>query len=238
MLTATLQMIREVSLPGSKLHWKIKHDEVVTVDGEAFVKLSATNSSLSSLLGNKGGYLCLSRSHGYKALVELRNKEAGLAKEEEIRQAECNLFDDAKKFKIVRSRTAMADDRQHNHRTITVSIGFPPNIPSQAVLLRPVHPSDAVHIKFEGVTVSAVLDWLGKHEFSGAYKRTRNPDMLPKGISRHASGFIVAYTAEDGRVKRKLLHELDAALAFHADPSAVDEDTEDGRELNGQHNRA
>ena len=228
MLTAALQMTREVSLPGSKRCWKIKHDEVVTVDGEAFVKLSATNSSLSSLLGNKGGYLCLSRSHGYKALVELRNKEAERAKEEEIRQAECNLFDDAKKFKIVRSRTAMADDRQHNHRPITVSIGFPPNMPSQVVLLRPVHPSDAVYIKFEDVTVSAVLDWVGKHQFSAA-KRTRNPDMLPKGISRHASGFIVAYTAEDGRVKRKLLHELDSALAFHADPSAGDEGTEEGQ---------
>ena len=55
MIEATLQMIREVSIPGSKLNWKIKHDEVVTVDGEAFVKLSTTNSSLSSLLGNKGG---------------------------------------------------------------------------------------------------------------------------------------------------------------------------------------
>ena len=62
--------------------------------------------------------------------------------------------------------------------------------------------------------------------------------MLPKGISRHSKGFIVTYTAEDGSQKRKLLHELDSALAFHADPSAVDEDTEDGRELNGQHNRA
>ena len=91
-----------------------------------------------------------------------------------------------------------------------------------------MHPSDAVYIKFEDVTVSAVLDWLGKHKFSGA-KRTRNPDMLPKGISRHASGFIVAYTAEDGRVKRKLLHELDSALAFHADPSTGDEGTEDGQ---------
>ena len=118
--------------------------------------LSITNSSLSSLLGNKGGYLCLSRSHGYKAQVELRNKEDDRAKEEDHRQGECNLFDDAKKVKIVRSRTAMADDRQNNHRPITLSIGFPPNIPSQVVLLRPVHPSDAVYIKFEDVTVSAV----------------------------------------------------------------------------------
>ena len=228
MLTAVLQMTREVSLPGSKRCWKIKHDEVVTVDGEAFVKLSVTNSSLSSLLGNKGGYLCLSRSHGYKAIVELRNKEDDRAKEEDHRQGECNLFDDAKKIKIVRSRTAMADDRQHNHRPITVSIGFPPNIPSQVVLLQPVHPSDAVYIKFEDVTVSAVLDWVRKHQFSAA-KRTRNPDMLPIGISRHSKGFIVTYTAEDGSLKRKLLHELDSALAFHADPFAGDEDPEEGQ---------
>ena len=53
--------------------------------------------------------------------------------------------------------------------------------------------------------------------------------MLPKGISRHALGFIVAYTAEDGSVKRKLLHELDSALAFHADPFAGDEDSEEGQ---------
>ena len=60
-------------------------------------------------------------------------------------------------------------------------------------------------------------------------KRTRNPEQLPKGIKRHELGYLVRYQTITGTYKHKLVRSMDAAIAFHADPLAEDEES-DGNE--------
>ena len=225
MQTAVLSMTREITLPGVPATWKIRADDTMTVDDEVFVKLCCRNSSLSSLLGNKNGYLCLTRSQGYKALLELRNRECARVAVEEKQDDGCNLFDDVKKKSPRRSRTELEEARRH-HRPITVNVDVLANGLQPVSMLRSTVAKDSIYIKFDEDSISTVLHILTTMGFDDN-KKARNPDQMPKGIARHRTGYIVQYTAKCGSKKRKLLHAVDEALAFHANPLA-DEETEDG----------
>ena len=76
MLKTCLDTTRIVSLPDLKHAWKITSEDTVVVDDVVFVRLNSRSSSLSSMLGNVGGHLCLTRSEGLQALMELRNKQS------------------------------------------------------------------------------------------------------------------------------------------------------------------
>ena len=78
MLDTTCELSRTIEIAGYKKEWQIKSDEIVIVDETCFVKLNVGNSSLSSVIGNVGGYLCLSRSIGLQELTDFRNAETDL----------------------------------------------------------------------------------------------------------------------------------------------------------------
>lgn len=230
MLPATLRDAYEASLPGTPQIWKIPAKDVLSIEDCVFIKLCTRNSSLSSLLGNVGGHLCLTRSDGYKALLKLRNLEAERQVEALEQETQCTLFDDVKKVKKRVSRSDAARERANRDKIVEVDLSMDGKDEVVVTMLRPVHPSDHIYIKYDHNNVSAVLHWLGHHSFS-SQKRPRNPDKLPRGISRHANGFSVIYTAEDGSLKRKLKNDLESALAFHADPIQDDADDEASQQL-------
>ena len=230
-MLATLKSAYEVSLPCTPHMWKIPSKDVISMDGNIFVKLCTRNSSLSSLIGNVGGFLCLTRSDGYKALMKLRNHEteiqnAELQKEEAALAGECNLFDEVKKIKKRISRSDAARERANRSRTVDVELELDNCDTVVVTMLRPVHTSDHIYIKFVEDNVSYVLHWLRHHSFS-EHKRPRNPDNLPKGVYRQSNKFMVVYTAADGSTKRKRHHDIESALAFHADPAAADDAGDD-----------
>ena len=205
-------MTRNVSLPGVKGSWLIKAQDTVEVDGEVFVRLRTTNSSLSSMLGNVQGYCCLNRSEGLKVILKLRNQESE-------RSEGCTLFDEQQPNKKRLSRSAASQERREHSKTVLISIDEE-NPEAKVLMLKAVHPTDCAWILYEEDSVNAVLNFLLKKGFSGT-KRLRNPDKLPVGISRLSTsgGFIVKYNT-DGIVKRKKLNDLETALVFHADPEA------------------
>jgi hypothetical protein len=236
MIAATCELARSINVSGKKQHWQIKSDESVMIEDTCFVQLNARNSSLSSVLGNVGGYLCLTRSNGLKELTDLRNAEVHRLRQAELEaeqsENKCNLFDDVKAIILRRSKQDIKEERL-NRRTCVIYLGMVPFMPVRVTMLRPIHPTDAVYIVFEDDVVSVVLTWLIEKGFVET-KRARNPEQLPKGISRigRLGCYQVMYTAKDGSKKRKLKHELADALAFHADPhDSENENTdEDGRE--------
>ena len=205
-------MTRNVSLPGVKGSWLIKAKDTVEVDGEVFVRLDKTNSSLSSLLGNVHGYCSLSRSEGLKVILKRRNQESE-------RPEGCTLFDEQQPTKKRRSKGAASKERREHSKTVHIAIDEE-NPEAKVLMLKAVHPTDCAWILYEEESVNAVLNFVLKKGFSGD-KRLRNPDKLPVGISRLSTsgGFIVKYTT-DGIVKRKKLNDLETALVFHADPEA------------------
>ena len=71
-----VKLSHTVQVEGNPRTWTIKHNDIKIIDDVEFVKMLAESSTLSSLLGNQGGYLCLSRSNGYDKLVKLRNDQA------------------------------------------------------------------------------------------------------------------------------------------------------------------
>ena len=220
MLRARLEMSRSVSLPGSKHVWKIKSDETQVVDDEVFVRISTKNSSLSSMLGNVGGFCCLTRSEGLQKLMELRNKQS------ELPEGGCTLFEEQQPLKKRQSRSAMDKARREPITTIQVPVGHGDDDVTSVMMLKPVHPTDSVMVRFEETDISTVLGFLMKCPFA-SIKRSRNPDKLPDGISRLGeSDFLVKYTIE-GILKRKKFSDISSALAFQADPIAYMEAQEE-----------
>ena len=213
MLRARLDMTRSVSIPDSKHVWKIKPDETQVVDDEVFVRINTKNSSLSSLIGNVGGFLCLTRSEGLQKLVELRNKQS------ELTARGCTLFEEQQQpIKKRQSRSDIGKARREPSQTMKVPVGHGDDVQS-VVMLKPAHPSDSVMVRFEETDISIVLDFLMNSPFA-SNKRARNPDKLPHGINRLGeSDFLVKYTTE-GILKRKKFSDISSALEFHADPIA------------------
>ena len=211
MLKACLDMTRSVSLPGFKGSWVIRSKDTVEVDGDVFVRMDVKNSSLSTMLGNVDGFYCLSRSEGLKEILKMRNQESE-------RSEGCTLFDEQQPNKKRLSRSGAAKERCEHTKTVEVPIDE--KVPKQKVMmLKAVHPTDCAWILFEEDTISFVLNFVLKKGFT-VKKRLRNPDKLPRGISRLSSGgFSVKYMSND-IVKCKKLNNMESALAFHSDPDA------------------
>ena len=219
MLRARLEMSRSVSLPGSKHVWKIRSDETQVVDDEVFVRISTKNSSLSSMLGNVGGFCCLTRSEGLQKLMELRNKQS------ELPAGGCTLFEEQQPIKKRQSRSDIGKARREPSQTMKVPVGHGDDVQS-VVMLKPAHPSDSVMVRFEETDISTVPGFLMKCPFA-SNKRSRNPDKLPYGINRLGeSDFLVKCTIE-GILKRKKFSDISSALAFQADPIAYMEAQEE-----------
>ena len=134
---ATLTESREVKLADSMHTWRIKHDEMLYVEDDLYVKLNTNNSSLSGIIGNQGGYVCLSRSHGYRELFQLRKEATERLQKDDDAEEGPNLFDDVKPMKLKRSRTEMAYQRQ-NPRSVTVMVA----VNKPVVMLAHVLPTD------------------------------------------------------------------------------------------------
>ena len=208
-----------VSIEGAKKPWIIKQKDVTTVDGQGFVKLCTKNSSLSSLLGNRGGYLCLGRSNGYHELVQLRNDQAFAAEDA------CSLFDATptkKKPKTKKGETKRAADRAPIEVVLRMN-----NFDYIVKLLRPSTPSDALFAAFEENSIARIIKWIQDRGFKDVNpKRAQRSSELPKGVYAHPKGFLVGYTDSDGNKKRKFKPELCQALSFLADPTNDQDDIE------------
>jgi hypothetical protein len=226
MKTATLKMHRAVSFEGSKAEWKImKEDEVVDVGGVVFVQLATRNSSLSGLIGKPNkDFHCLTRSNGYQELLRLRNAEARrLWSDEETSGS--TLFGPVASPSRSRTRDELNTQRQQ-HRCLTLKLSTD-NGQHDVKLLRPVHPRDTMFVAFEETSISVILHYIRTKGFS-EQKRSRNSESLPKGVHKHAKGYLVMYTDAEGCTRRKLKHDLATALAFHADPTIDDVDDDQG----------
>jgi len=201
-----------VSIEGAKKPWIIKQKDVKTVDGQLFVKLCSKNSSLSSMFGNRGGYLCLGRSNGYHELVQMRNNQAFAAVDA------CRLFDVSptkKKPKTKKGETKRAVDRAPIDVVLHMS-----NFDYIVTLLRPSTPSDAIFVVFEENSIARIIKWIQDKGFKDANpKRTQRSSELPKGVYAHPKGFLVGYTDSDGNKRRKFKPELSQALSFLANPT-------------------
>lgn len=218
----SLDTHRVVSVAGCKDPWVIKQNDVMTIDEDVFVKLNTRNSSLSTMLGNQGGFRCLSRSNGYHELLKLRNDKAFAA------ETGCNLFETPKKKPKRKSLQRHAADRM-NPGSISVVLNIE-NSDYIIKIVRPSMPTDCLFVAFEQDTIQPVIRWLQDKGFKDVNpKRTPKPT-LPKGIYRHPKGFTVSYTDSDGSKRRKLKAELSEALIFLANPHIDDKDDDEDDE--------
>lgn len=235
MIAASLMSYRVVGISGVAKKWSITAPtDVQEIGDRAFVKLNTQNPSLWALVasnnpnvagGASGQYRALSSSKGLTELIAMRNRIQSAALAPEQPQI-CSLFEAPKK----KAKVAFARDKAAAKRTAPESLILPlemGGVTYEVSVLRPVHPKDALFVEYSNESIAAVVQWLRTSGFDDGLKRTRTLG-LPKGIHKRVLGdkkYVVVYTKPDGSISRKLVRELDDALAFHADPTIkLDED--------------
>ena len=110
MLSASLVDTRTVRSHGLKRQWRIsKSDDVVMIDGEAFIRMSPCSTGLSSLLAAENPTVpepapkhLLSASLGLASLIAMRNQKQADALSAE--DGGCSLFEKIPKKRRVFSR--------------------------------------------------------------------------------------------------------------------------------------
>jgi len=223
---ATLQMSPTVALDGCKHKWKIMNDEewITMEDGRVFLMLSVQNSSLAGLIagGEKrtaggGAALTLSQSLGFQELTQKRNDESRLLWAQEQQGETPSLFD-VPTPKVMKTGKH-ADRSKARTSAMDVTVHADGEVFSITVL-RPAHPMDKVFIMYEARNIELFFDYVRMMGFAGS-KRRRSCS-LPKGVNKHARGYLVTYVDGEGTERRRLTRTREEALIFHSNPMIDD----------------
>lgn len=224
-MAVTLSVVRSVKYTGCKGEWVIKGADMKECDGNVFVKLSTQNSSLSTMLGNKGGFRCLNRSVGFRNLKQLRNDHL---KADSPAEDDCTLFDDAAP-KPSPSKNARVRPADH---CVEVEIEID-GVATAVKLLVSSYRDDPLFIAFEDDTVHAVIKYILDNGFdveTPCKSKRKGEEALPAGIWRHSKGFTVNYTDDMGIKRQKFTTSMDKALKIYAGeikPAAKEDDLEE-----------
>ena len=221
-MAVTLSVVRSVKYTGCKGEWVIKGVDTKECEGTVFVKLSTQNSSLSTMLGNKGGFRCLSRSIGLRHLKQLRNDH--LQADPPAAEDDCTLFDDASP-KPSPSKKAKATTKD---RCVEVEIEID-GVAKAVKLLLSSYRDGPLFIAFEDDTVHAVFKYIIDHGFdTETPSKRQDEEPLPPGIWRHPKGYIVNYTDTMGNKRKKYTKVLETAFKIYSGGivPAVKEDEE------------
>ena len=222
MLEASLVEVRTITLEGLKPTWRTtKPEEVVVIDGEAYVRVAPSNFGLSSLIAADNddvpdtmpkGISPLSISKGLSSLTHMRNQKQAEALSESGTQ--CSLFEGGprKKTKIPRHQLE-AMRRAPQSLTLNLEID---GTDHEVEVLRPVHPTDNIFVAYKADMIAALLHYIRRGGFSEPVHRSR-PAEIPKGIHSTKGGFVVKYKKDDGTNGFKRCKTLDESLAFHAE---------------------
>ena len=217
-MAATLSVSRSVKIDGLKGEWNIKDKDTKQCNGVTYVRMCVRSSSLSTMLGNVGGFRCLSRSIGFRKLLELKEQRSEEQLDNHAAAADaCTLFDDVpterprKVPKMSNIETGSGVELEVNGETVTVEI-----------LLSKL--KDSLFVAFEAENIQTVIKYIMEAGFDDGVAKKKAKDHeevqeLPVGIWRQGKGYSVGYTDTNGKKGRKHKSSLEAALRFFADPS-------------------
>lgn len=223
MRTPSLASHRTVSFLENKAVWNIAAEDTLDIDGVIFVRLNKGNSSLSSLVGNIGGYLCLKWSKGLESMQQMRNAVRDVASDD---AGESSLFDEAPRTsnkRIHTSRDVLKNQRQHP-RIVEIQLKLKDEEDVISVkTIKAIHPNDCVWIEFVDEAIGAAIQFMVEGGFHDRAKRKRQlEEELPGGMQKRRMyngevGYRVQYK-KDELIKFKCFTNLHDALTFHADP--------------------
>jgi hypothetical protein len=225
MRTPFLASHRTVSFEKIKAEWIITDEDTVDLDGVIFVRLNKGNSSLSSLVGNIGGYLCLKWSKGLESLQQMRNAVRDVAPDD---AGECSLFDESPPKMQKRNRPIADIIHQRQHpQIVEIQLKLKDKEDHISIkTIKAIHPNDGVWIEFECEAIGAAIQFIIEGGFHDRAKRKRQlEEELPSGMQKRRMyngewGYRVQYK-KDGLLHFKCFTNLPDALAFHADPASA-----------------
>ena len=198
MISATLQDIKTVSLSGVKSKWKIvKDQDVVRCDDQEFVRMAASNFTLTSLIteGNKEATagVSLARSRGLALMIQKRNEQQAASFFASVDSKQCSLFSPSapkKKPRVVTPRSQLEELRKHpEHLTLMPEVD---GVSLGVDVLRAVHPKDNIFVVYEKKMLAHALCFIRSQGFEPDTAEVRRGD-LPRGIHRRGSQYCVRY---------------------------------------------
>ncbi len=224
---------------GGKCTWKVKPCDLVTVDGQSFVKLKphdygfirlVCEGALSKLPANP----TLAGCDGYIQLVKNRNEQQAAALTSNA-GAESLFGPQADPPAAKRQRISAANRKQMKDSPTTVAVPAPgPDGEKMIDMVRPAHPCEHVCVPLNPEVVSHVVGFIRSKVDVEAltHKRNYRSDDLPKGVWKTKAGtFVVKCDPESTGQKFRRAKSLSQAVAVSScarEPTSVT--TNEGRD--------
>lgn len=217
-MDVTLSEIKCVSTADMKATWKIsKQDDIITVDGCSFVRVSPINCSLVSLVceGNPHApnpvpkNFSLTKSLGLASLMKMRNTKQ--VAEMSADPDGCSLFGSSAKKKQKKLSRQAAMTMRNDKSAMNLEVEELGSV----VVMRPIHPNDGLFVEYSDTSIGIVIKFLRESGFDESLATTHEPS-LPKGTLKRQSQFLVKYTKNDGNTGHKSCKDLDEVHSFLA----------------------
>jgi hypothetical protein len=235
MMAANLSEIRCISLPGLKKVWRItKGIDSVVCDDEVFVRVCRGNKTLEQLVLEKNPNISkdestnnLACSVGIDTLERLRNTtQARMLDDEQPSSASLLFGGDSSQSQPKKKRRSRADIERARHERdslyVTITVAGEEH---DVRMLKPVNPRDNMFVAYEPGTLWCVIKFLREQGFSADAKKYRERMTgMPKGVYTRGDKFVIRYKKDDGTTGHKFVDNMDDAVTFLENPSAIHED--------------
>lgn len=195
-----IDTVVKVGVHGRKARWEVKH--VREVDGQKFAKMASSDNSLArfvleGLQVDSVGEtrFTLNSSDGLHELMEIRNAAQSTLLSPAAAEA-AKLFGATKVSppKVKRLKRGVIKEQRENPSTFWITIPqFNNQEPMDVLILKPIHPLDALWVALEQTYVERVIRFIRFNGFSET-NTTRHGD-LPAGVRVRKTREGLAYQA-------------------------------------------
>ena len=200
-MAAVLSEIKCVNFGTLKSTWRVSNSEedVIAVEGEEFVRVIPTSTTLVNLICEQNQHapsplphnFTLTKAVGYQALIKLRNTTQAQELSQHADQVDCSLFDTTaegnqrKKPKLSRNAAAKARKR---HQIMTIDVeGY-----GSVMVLRPVLHSDSLFVHYSSESLTNMIKFIRHSGFNHGLSWYQDQS-LPKGTRRRGCSHCVPY---------------------------------------------
>lgn len=202
-----LSDLKVVQMRGYSTQLKIFPEDTAEIDDCTFVRIRPyakgwvnliCESNESAPLSYKKDRFSLTSSCGFMDLIELRNQAAAAAETHEGHKS--TLFDEPTPEKLSFPKSTRTDQKRKREDLTTVT--FPVScdgVTMDITLAKPVHPKDAVWIKFDIDTMGHVIKFMRDSGFTDEKKQK---SAVALGVYQASPGKFVACFALPDNTKR------------------------------------
>ena len=223
--------VKLISMTGYSSQWKVLPEDIITVDGQAFVRMKPWCAALQKMVTENNDliqyhkHFTITTCVGFQTMLQLRTKAT--AEANIISKSSSCLFEAAPKAAKMprRSLDKVKQERAAERASVEINI----NVDGQdhaILVLQHIHPTDAMYVLCDPVTLGFIIKFIRDEGV------TEPKQSLPTGCRLQKSGKVLAVHKDStGKQKYKHVNDVESAVQWKAIMESGGEvDADDGTE--------